>query len=160
MPGDIDRVVQRISEMPHNKVNTKWFWLRGWNTSEFYCLPLANLYSQVSKKNTHIFCNKKGKLLITHQECRFTGAVGTGWPPGEAQALPSSRDVGCSGQTATDRLSSQVNASWGCTKAHLRLWWNDCPPTVTHQLLRCQQGPDPTAPNSGRSGCVTRNAPH
>lgn len=89
-----------IAEMPHNKVNTQCFCLRGWNTSGFYWLPLAHLHALEFLKGTHThFVIRKGSSDHT-SGVSFHRSREPGRPPGEAQAPLPARDMGCGGQTA------------------------------------------------------------
>ena len=69
---DINSVVPHISEMPHDKVNIEGFCLSGWNTREFYYLPLANLYFLKFLKGTHTFVIKRGSKATDN-------TVGVSW---------------------------------------------------------------------------------
>lgn len=53
--------------MPLDKVNIRGLCLSGWNTREFYCLPLANLYflKFLTGTHTHFVIGGEARLLIT-----------------------------------------------------------------------------------------------
>lgn len=92
-----------MSEMPYDTANIQGFCLSGWNTNEFYCLPLANLYFLKFLKgmSTHSVIKRGSKA--TDNTLAEGGGVGswsspgfhrTGCPSGEPVALSSPMTCG------------------------------------------------------------------